>query len=89
MSTELLADRIAVQDVMLNYAIAVDERDRARYADCFCADVEVLNFGEGGYRGRNAWVEYVWQALELYRSTQHLLSPVLADIQGEIGRAHV
>ena len=40
-------DREALQDLMLTYAAAVDERDRQRYAGCFAEDVEVVGFGAG------------------------------------------
>lgn len=71
------ADRVELQDVMLNYAAAVDERDRQRYSACFAADVEVFNFGDTVYRTREAWVDYVWNALNQYSATQHLLGPQL------------
>jgi ketosteroid isomerase-like protein len=76
-------DRIALQDLMLNYAAAVDERDFERYKDCFAEDVQVFNFGTGTYRGREDWLEYVWSALEKYQSSQHLLGPQLAYINGD------
>ena len=79
-------DRIALQDLMLNYAAGVDERDRQRYSDCFAEDVEVVNFGTGIYRGRDSWVDYVWGALEKFQATQHMLGPQLATIDGDHAR---
>ncbi|MDG2270876.1 MAG: nuclear transport factor 2 family protein [Halioglobus sp.] len=76
-------DRIELQDVMLSYAAGVDERDRERYADCFCDNVEVVGFGTQTFRSRDAWVNYVWQALEKYSATQHLLGPQFATINGD------
>jgi len=83
MSLELIADRIALQDLMLNYAAAVDERDIERYGNCFAEDVEVLNFGDSIINGKEEWVAYVWEALTAYSSTQHLLAPQLATITGD------
>jgi ketosteroid isomerase-like protein len=83
MSKSNSADRIAVQDVMLNYAAAVDERDRDRYAACFCPNLTVHGFGEQVLNGRDDWVAYVWVALEKYDATQHMLGPVLAQINGD------
>jgi uncharacterized protein (TIGR02246 family) len=77
------ADRQALQDVMLNYAAGVDERDMARYADCFAEDVEVVDFGPEPIRGREAWVRYVDQALKAYGPTQHMLGPQWARIEGD------
>jgi ketosteroid isomerase-like protein len=76
-------DRLALQDVMLNYAAAVDERDIERYTACFANDVEVVGFGPDAYHGRDAWVDYVWGALTQYRATQHLLGPQFATIEGD------
>ena len=78
------ADRQALQDVMLNYAAAVDERDRARYAACFTEDVEVVGFGGGTMQGRAKWLDYVFNALEKYSASQHLLGPILASMEGDI-----
>ncbi len=77
-------DRIELQDVMLHYAAAVDERDLERYKACFADDVEVVGFGTQTYHGRDAWVSYVWGALAKYRATQHLLGPQFATIEGDM-----
>ena len=79
-------DRIELQDVMLSYAAAVDERDRERYAACFTDDVEVVGFGAGTYHGREDWVAYVWDALEKYSATQHMLGPTFATLDGNMAR---
>lgn len=82
MSLELVSDRIALQDLMLNYAAAVDERDIKRYSGCFTDDVLVVNFGEQDFKGRESWVTHVWAELEKFSSTQHLLGPQLAKVMG-------
>ena len=82
MDLKNISDRIALQDVMLHYAAAVDERDLERYRACFSNDVEVVGFGTQSYRGKDEWVNYVWGALKKYRATQHMLGPMFADIEG-------
>jgi len=77
-----VADRIALQDVMLKYAAGVDERDFDLYASCFLENVEVVDFGEAPINGRDEWVEYVKGALDNYGPTQHMLGPQLATIDG-------
>ena len=77
------SDRDALQDLMLTYAAAVDERDRARYAGCFAEDVEVIGFGAGPVSGRDNWLDYVFSALQKYQSSQHLLGPPLALVDGD------
>ena len=83
MSRNHCTERIALQDVMLNYAAAVDERNLERYRACFTDDVEVVGFGTQAYRGREAWESYVWNALQKYSASQHLLGPQLATIDGD------
>ena len=83
MTRDHTRDRIELQDIMLHYAAAVDERDLERYKACFADDVEVVGFDTQTYHGREAWVNYVWSALEKYRATQHLLGPQFATIEGD------
>ncbi len=83
MSEQLIADRLALQDVMLNYAAAVDERDLERYKACFSEDVEIVGFGEQPINGRETWTQHVWTELEKYTSTQHLLGPQFAEVHGD------
>lgn len=72
---------------MLNYAAAVDERDIERYRNCFTDDVKVVGFGTRTYSDRDDWVAYVWEALQKYSATQHMLGPVLVDLQGDEAQA--
>ncbi len=86
MTHDYTTDRIELQDVMLNYATAVDERDIERYNACFSDNVEVVGFGPEMVRGRHTWVSQVWSALENYSATQHLLGPQFASIEGDTAR---
>ena len=83
MAHDYVADRIALQDVMHNYAAGVDERDFARYRACFADNVEVLGFGPETFHGVDAWVNYVKDALKKYGATQHMLGPQFAVIDGD------
>ena len=76
-------DRRQLQDVMLSYAAAVDDRDMARYRACFMDDVEIVGFGEATIKGADAWTASVESQLEAFSSTQHLMSPQLATISGD------
>jgi ketosteroid isomerase-like protein len=84
--TDTITDRFALQDVMLDYAAGVDERDFARYRNCFSDDVEVVGFTREPIRGADAWMTFVAKALEGYAATQHLLGLQHARI--ETDRAH-
>ena len=80
---QYLADRIALQDVMLKYAAGVDERDFDLYASCFMDNVEILDFGESTINGRDNWVTFVKEALNAYGPTQHMLGPQFATVNGD------
>jgi ketosteroid isomerase-like protein len=76
-------ERIALQDVMLNYAAGVDDRDFDQYRACFTEDVSVIGMGPEPVNGLDNWMKFVRQALSKYSSTQHMLGPQLAQINGE------
>ena len=78
-----VADRIAIQDVMSNYAAGVDERDLERYRRCFADDVVIVGFGEEITEGADQWVSDVIGKLEVFGATQHMLGPVYAEIAGD------
>jgi len=78
-----VADRIAVQDVMLRYAAGVDERDMDLYRGCFADDVVVVGMAPEPVRGADAWMAFVTNALERYGATQHMLGPTLATVRGD------
>lgn len=84
--SQVVQDRIAVQDVMLRYAKGVDDRDMDLYRSCFADDVAVHGFGGETIQGGDEWTAYVVEALEAYGPTQHMLGPQLATIDGD--KAH-
>ena len=81
--SDYATDRQAVQDVMLRYAEAVDERDYEAYRNLFTDDVEVVGMGPETIRGLDNWFDWWKQALSRYGSTQHMLGPMLAVIDGD------
>ncbi len=81
--SEDVADRIAVQDVLLRYAEAVDERDYEAYRMLFTDDVEVVGMGSEPIHGLDNWFEWWKNALSRYGNTQHMLGPMLATIDGD------
>jgi len=80
---QYVADRIALMDVMLQYAKGVDERDLDLYRSVFADDVEVVGFGPDTFFGADAWRVYVEKALSRYGATQHMLGPQLATVDGD------
>lgn len=80
-------DRRQLQDLMLTYAAAVDDRDMSRYRACFADDVEIVGFGESTITGADTWVTSVESQLEAFSATQHLMSPQLAIVSGDTASA--
>ena len=80
-------DRRQLQDVMLSYAAAVDDRDMARYRACFADDVEIVGFGEAVVKGADTWTASVESQLEAFSATQHLMSPQLATVADDAASA--
>lgn len=80
-------DRRQLQDVMLSYAAAVDDRDMARYRACFADDVEIVGFGEATVTGADTWTASVESQLQAFSATQHLMSPQLATVSGDTASA--
>lgn len=78
-----LADRIAVQDVMLRYAATVDEKDYAGYKALFTEDVQVVGMGPNEMHGIEEYYPWWKEALDKYDATQHMLSPTYAEIAGD------
>ena len=80
-------DRKQLQDVMLSYAAAVDDRDMSRYNACFTDDVEIVGFGDAVVKGADTWTASVESQLEAFSATQHLMSPQLATVSGDTASA--
>ena len=78
-----VADRIAIQDVMSNYAAGVDERNLDRYRRCFADDVVIVGFGDGTTQGADQWVTDVIGKLKAFGATQHMLGPVYAEVTSD------
>ena len=86
-----LEDRFAIADVMTSYALALDTKDYPLLRSLFAVDVEVMmifesNSPDGGeikLTGIDAWVEFVEQALDGTRASQHLLGNPAISFNGE------
>ena len=84
-------ERFAIADVMSSYALALDTKDYPLLRSLFAVDVEVMmifesNSPDGGeikLTGIDAWVEFVEQALDGTRASQHLLGNPVIKLNGE------
>jgi len=78
-----LADRLAVQDILVRYAHSCDARDMAAYGSCFTEDAVISGFGPGTVHGRQAWVDYVTKALTRFAGTQHFVGNQTVQLKGD------
>ena len=86
-----LEDRFAIADVMSSYALALDTKDYPLLRSLFTVDVEVMmtfdsNSPDGGeiqVTGIEAWIEFVEEALDGTRASQHLLGNPAISFNGE------
>jgi hypothetical protein len=86
-----LEDRFAIADVMSSYALALDTKDYPLLRSLFTVDVEVMmtfdsNSPDGGeiqVTGIEAWIDFVEEALDGTRASQHLLGNPAISFNGE------
>jgi hypothetical protein len=82
-----VADRLAISDVVLQYATAADRRDWALYRDCFTdtVDIDFTSFsgGEPERLSADAWVLRVRGLLPGFDVTQHNSSNHVHSISGD------
>ncbi len=84
MDRQALADRIAAEDLLTRYATAVDRRDWEQYRSIFTADAEIDYTSAGGIAGTvDEIVEFLSTSLEMFEMTQHLVSNIDLEVNGE------
>jgi len=82
-TADRLLDEAAVQKVMACYARHLDERELDLFRALFADRVEVEGFGPAPLVGPDAWLGVVESTLARFGKTQHMLGPVLAEIDGD------
>ena len=84
MDRQALADRIAAEDLLTRYATAVARRDWEQYRSIFTADAEIDYTSAGGIAGTvDEVVEFLSTSLELFEMTQHLVSNIDLEVNGD------
>ena len=69
---------------MTRYATAVDRRDWEQYRSIFTADAEIDYTSAGGIAGTvDEIVEFHSTSLEMFEMTQHLVSNIDLEVNGE------
>ncbi len=82
-----LWDRKEITDTSLRYATGVDMKDRALYRSCFTEEIEAdfssLGMGDASIIKADDWVEQAIMTVNLYQSTQHIITNHVIDIKGD------
>jgi hypothetical protein len=90
LSLQELSDRAEIQDVLMRYCYAVDDRDWDSYRKLFTSDAILDDTVTGGIRsGVEEHVTYLTRALSKIRISQHAISTLLLDIEGDSARARL
>lgn len=77
-------DKLAIQEVLVRYAQALDERKPALFDDVFLKDAELDYRGAGGICGDpDAWQEWVHASMSRFDGWQHLLTNFVIKVAGD------
>jgi len=77
-----MVDRDDIHDVLVRYAMSLDDRDWDRLATCFTDDA-VADYGTGVFEGPDAIVGLCRQMLEPLDVSQHLLGSFEISVDGD------
>jgi ketosteroid isomerase-like protein len=91
LSLQEISDRIEIQELLVRYCYAVDDRDWDAYRNVFTHDAVLDDTVTGGVRsGVEEHIAYMGRALSKILISQHAISTILLDVQGDEGtaRAH-
>jgi 3-phenylpropionate/cinnamic acid dioxygenase small subunit len=82
LSTQAISDRLEIEDLLVRYCYAVDDRNWNAYRNLFTEDAVVDDTVTGGVRsGVEEHIVYLTRALSKIRISQHALSTVLVEIE--------
>jgi hypothetical protein len=85
-----ISDRLEINDLLVRYCYAVDDRDWNTYRKIFTSDAILDDTVTGGVRsGVEEHVRYLQKALSKILISQHAISTVLFDFEGSEAKARV
>ena len=88
LTAQQMSDHIEITQILYRYAPAIDSRDFALLASLFTGDATIHYDVTGGTRLHvTEAVEWLRQALPMFRVTQHALSNPRIDLDGDTARA--
>lgn len=83
-AVQLLLDRAALHDLLLEYASGVDRRDMAAVAACFTPDVRA-RYGPKSFDNRDELVEFI-RGVRFFHTTMHCLGNQFIEVDGDEAR---
>jgi SnoaL-like domain len=84
LSVQEISDRLEIQDLLVRYCYAIDDRDWDAFRAVFTADAVIDNTETGGPRtGVDETVRYLQKALAKTRMSQHAISTTRLELRGD------
>src|SRR5690242_16982145 len=81
MTQQEISDRILIQDVLVRYCYAVDDRNWDAYRNLFTADAVIDDTKTGGIKSNvEDHISYMKKALSKILLSQHAISTILIEI---------
>ncbi|MER9214577.1 nuclear transport factor 2 family protein [Mesorhizobium sp. M0663] len=90
LSLQEVSDRLEIEQLLVRYCYAVDDRDWEAYRKIFTPDAVLDDTVTGGIRsGVDEHVAYMKGALSKILISQHAISTILLDLRGDEASARV
>jgi hypothetical protein len=90
LSLQDVSDRLEIEELLVRYCYAVDDRDWEAYRSIFTPDAVLDDTVTGGIRsGVEEHVAYLQRALSKILISQHAISTILIDIRSDEARARL
>jgi hypothetical protein len=90
LSLQEISDRIEIEEVLVRYCYAVDDRDWDAYRGVFTPEAVLDDTVTGGVRsGVEEHVNYMKKALAKILISQHAISTILVEVRGDEARARL
>ncbi|MBS1524456.1 MAG: nuclear transport factor 2 family protein [Bacteroidetes bacterium] len=87
MTQQQISDRMQIQDVLVRYCYAVDDRNWDAYRKVFTADAVIDDTKTGGIKSNvEDHITYMKRALSKILLSQHAISTVLIEITGDTAK---
>jgi 3-phenylpropionate/cinnamic acid dioxygenase small subunit len=88
LTPEEVADRIEINDLLVRYTVAIDEKDWDLLDTVYTPDAKIDYTTSGGIKGEYPEVrEWLAKALAIFPMTQHLISNSVVDLAGDTATA--